>query len=145
MAQSYNGRNCKVNFGPLTAGLIGGMGNWNMEGITVDQIDTSAFGTVYKTFEAGMQDGGQITFEGTFDATDANQNMLRTANTNGTHLTSLFFYVDNTSFYAPTTTNPASYIIITSYNVTADKADVIRTTFTGKVSGALHLISSGVL
>lgn len=134
---TYNGRNASVKFG---TSLVGGMGNWNMEGVTVDQIDTSEFGTVYKTFESGMQDGGQITFEGNFDASDATQKLLRTANTNGTHLTSLRFYIDNTSYYVPTTTNPASYMIITSYNVTMDKADVGKTRFTAKVSGAVELL-----
>jgi len=134
---TYSGRYNHVKFG---SNDIVGIGNWNMEGVTVDQIDTTAFGSTWKTFEAGMSDGGQITFEGYYDKTDSTgQEILRAANVAGTHLTSLFFYVDNTSYYAPKTTNPASYILITSYTVTADKNDIMRTTFTAKVSGAMEL------
>lgn len=135
---AYVGRNCKVTLGAST---VVGMGTWSMDGVTIDQIDTTSFGDVRKTFEAGMQDGGQITFDGWFDATDTNgQTALRSANLAGTHVTTLRLYIDNTSYFTPTTTNPASYILVTSYTVSTATADVVKTKFTCKVSGAMELI-----
>lgn len=137
---TYSGRYAHVKLG--TNELVG-IGNWSMDGVTLDQIDTTSFGSTWKTFEAGMSDGGQITFEGYYDITDTNgQAKLITANNEGTHLTSLRFYIDNTSFYIAATTNPASYIIITNYNLKHDKADIARISFTGKVSGKMVLTAS---
>jgi hypothetical protein len=135
---TYVGRNCKVTVGTDT---VAGMGTWSMDGIVVDQIDTTSFGQVQKTFEAGMQDGGQITFDGWYDATDTNgQVALRLANLNGTHITTLRLYVNNTSYWTPKTTNPLSYIIVTSYTVSVATADVVKSKFTCKVSGSMEIL-----
>jgi hypothetical protein len=123
--------------------IILGLGNWSLEGITVDQIETSAFGTVWKSFESGMLDGGTLSFAGNYDPDDTTgQTLLRNANVNATHLTSIRFYVDSTSYFVPdlTSVSPTSYVIITSWNVSTDKSGVAQTTFSGKVSGNLVLV-----
>lgn len=134
---TYSGRYATVKVGSST---VVGMGTWSMDGVTLDEIDTTAFGSTWKTFEAGMSDGGQISFDGYYDATDTNgQALLISANNNGTHLTSLRFYIDNTSYYSAELTTPASFIMITNYTLTHSKDDIARISFTGKVSGKLFL------
>ena len=132
------GRYAKVTMGTDT---VVGMGNWAMPGITTEQIETTSFGSIYKTFEAGFQDGGEITFAGNYDPADTiGQTALRTANENATHVTNLRLYIDSTSYFAPDqSTTPASYVLITNYNVTFDKADVGKTSFTAKISGKMSL------
>ena len=135
---TFAGRNQAVKIGSNT---VVGMGKWSIEGVSIDQIDTSAFGTVWKTFDAGMVDGGTVSFDGYYDATDTNgQTLLIAANTAGTHLTSIRFYINNTSYYIPEYTTQGSFIIMTGYTLTADKADVARISFTGKISGYCTLI-----
>lgn len=132
------GRNAAVKIGTNT---VVGMGKWTIEGVSVDQIDVSAFGTVWKTFEAGMVDGGTVSFDGYYDKTDTTgQTLLIAANVAGTHLTSIRFYVDATSYYIPEYTTQGAYVLITGYTITHDKADVARISFQGKVSGYLSLI-----
>jgi len=134
------GRWGKVTVGSVT---VAGLGNWSIEGISVDQIETSAFGSVWKTFEAGMLDGGTLSFSGNFDPDDVSgQELLRDANLNATHMTSMRFYVDSTSYFEAdqTSVSPKSYVVITSWNVSTDKSGVAQTTFGGKVSGRMKLI-----
>ena len=143
---TFSGRNASVRMG--STALIG-IGTWSFEGVTVDQIDTSCFGTVWKSFEAGMMDGGTISFEGYFDPGDtAGQATLMTYNEDGTHIigggiaTGLRFYYTTAGYYEAATSNPVSYIIMTSYSVKADKADVARVTFSAKISGKMNKVGS---
>jgi hypothetical protein len=143
---TYSGRNATVRMG--TTAVVG-IGTWNFEGVTVDQIDTTAFGSIWKTFEAGMMDGGTISFEGYFDPSDsAGQAQLMTYNEDGTHIvgggvaTGLRFYYSTGGYYEAATSNPVSYILMTSYSVKADKADVARITFSAKISGKMNKVGS---
>ena len=120
-----SGANCKVTLGSTT---ILGVGNWNLSGITVDQYETSAFGDTWKQFISGLKDGGQITFSGVYDPADSTgQDQMRTYAHDQTQLTSIRLYVDNTSYYTPTTTNPLSYVTVSNYSITADKGDAVKT------------------
>jgi hypothetical protein len=139
---TYSGRNCTVRMGSTS---LVGIGTWNIEGVTVDQIDTTAFGSTWKSFEAGMCDGGNITFDGYFDPSDtAGQATLITYNQDGTHIvgggvaTGLRFYYSAASYYEAATSNPASYILMTNYSIKADKTDVCRINFSAKVSGKVQ-------
>lgn len=139
---AYNGRNCTVRIGNTS---LLGIGDWNMEGVSVDQIDTTSFGSTWKTFEAGMSDGGQITFSGYFDPTDtAGQVALRNLNEAGERLyggtTSIRFYYSAGSYFSPCTSNPESFVLITNYSIKADKSDVCRISFTMKVSGKMSQV-----
>lgn len=130
------GNICKISYGTWK---INGMGQWSIDGITSDQLEQTEFGDTWKTFKMGLKDGGQVSFSGLFYDPDTNgQEALRTANLNNTEITNLRFYTDNTSYFIPTTTNPASYINITGWTVSADKSGMLQANFTGKVSGYLE-------
>lgn len=135
---TFSCRNAAVKAGSTT---VVGMGTWSIEGVNVDQIDSTAFGSTWKTFEAGMQDGGNISFGGYADPGDTTgQNLIKTWNEDATHVsgdTGLRFYYTATSYYFPATTNPASFILITGYTIKADKNDILRIDFSAKVSGKL--------
>lgn len=135
---AHKGKDCKVTIG---ATKIVGMGAWSINGITADQLEDTAFGDDWKTFVYGMKDGGQVSFNGYYDKTDSTgQDILRTANENETELTDLRFYVDDTSYWRPNSTAPASHIIITAWDISADKANLVQCSFTGKVSGKMELV-----
>lgn len=147
------GRNCKVTIGASNS-TITGMGSWSLNGITADQIDTSSFGTVWKTFQIGMLDGGTVEFSGLFNPDDQTGIIaLMAANVAGTELTTLRLYFDNTSYFVPcrttsyaspydtsTANNPLSSVVVQSYSVTADKSDAVKVTVTGKVSGCMVMV-----
>jgi hypothetical protein len=134
--------------------VIVGIGSWTMDGVTTDQVDTSAFGDNWKTFKYGMKDGGTISFNGHADPADVTgQEALREANLYASDLTNLRFYVDNTSYYEPcqttgyfsptlTTGAPTklSTICVTGFNASMDKAGVMAVSFTTKVSGCMVLV-----
>jgi len=139
----------------LGASTIVGMGTWSLSGITADQMESSAFGQNWKTYEFGMKDGGQISFNGFLDPADVTgQTALQRANIENTDLTSLRLYVDNTSYYEPCQTTYyfapnslstgndtiLSNVNITSYDISMDKAGLATISFTAKVSGVMVLI-----
>jgi hypothetical protein len=137
-ATSLEGKNCKVSIG---AEKILGMGNWTLSGIVTDQIEDSEFEDEWKQFKLGLKDGGTISFNGQYDKTNAaGQGALRDANENDTELTDLRFYVDASSYWVPTTTNPASHIKIVGWDVSSDKNGLVQCSFTGKMSGKLELL-----
>jgi len=142
---------CSVRIGTNTVTL---MGSWSLDGIAADQIETSAFGDTWKTFEFGMKDGGTISFAGLFDPADTTgQQALMNANLENTDMTDIRLYIDSTSYFvpcqttgyfSPTTTTgadtKASVVNITGFNLSADKADVVKVDFSGKVSGVMVLV-----
>lgn len=135
---AHKGKDCKVTIGSTK---IVGLGTWSINGITADQLEDTEFGDDWKTFLYGMKDGGQVSFAGYYDKTDTTgQDVIRTANENGTELTDLRFYVDDTSYWCPNSTAPASHIIITAWDISADKANLVQCSFTGKVSGKMELV-----
>jgi len=147
----YSGKDCKVTIGSAT---VVGMGAWSITGITSEQIDSSAFGTTWKTFEWGMKDGGTVSFNGFADPGDTTgQEELIQAQIEATDLTTVRFYIDSTSYYtcnattgylSPSTTTgndtPISVLNITSHDISADKGGLVAISFTGKASGPLVLI-----
>lgn len=138
VATTLVGKDAKVTIG---SDKILGMGTWKMSGVKTDLLESTEFGDSWKTFQVGLKDGGDISFNGFYDKLDVSgQNALRTANENNTQVTSVRFYVDNTSYYSPTTTNPLSYCYVTAYDVGADKAGLLTTSFTLKLSGKLELL-----
>jgi hypothetical protein len=139
----------------LGASTIVGMGTWSISGITADQMESSAFDQDWKTYEFGMKDGGQISFNGFLDPADTTgQQALQKANMDNTDLTSLRLYVDNTSYYEPCQSTGyfapgslstgqdtiLSHVNITAYDISMDKAGLATISFTGKVSGVMVLI-----
>ena len=146
-----SGKDCAVKLGTST---VVGMGDWSITGITADQMDSSAMGDNWKTFEFGMKDGGTISFSGIADPADTTgQETLQLANLANTDLTTLRLYIDDTSYYVPCQTtgyfSPTnttgidtvlSHVNVTSYDITADKADLVKVSFTAKVSGCMVLV-----
>ena len=149
-----------VKVGHLGAVKLGtttvlGMGTWSISGVTADQLESSVFGDNWKTYEFGMKDGGQVTFNGFLDpADDTGQSVLQQYNMDNTDVTSLRLYVDNTSWYEPNqttgyfspdadmTTNqdtPVSLVNIISYDIGTDKSGLATVSFTAKVSGVMVL------
>jgi hypothetical protein len=132
------GKACKVSWGGTTK--VVGIGTWDLSGVETDLLEATEMGDDWKTYLAGLKDGGEISFEGLFDPADGGQADLRTANLNGSELTTLRFYVNATSYYAPKTTNPASHFLITKWTVKADKSSLLTASFTARVSGAIELL-----
>ena len=146
-----SGKDCVVKLGAVT---VVGMGTWSIDGITADQMDASALGDDWKTFKFGMKDGGQVTFSGLCDPDDVTgQDVLKAANANNTDITDIRFYADDSSYFAPNATTgyltPAnttgndtlkSHVNVTSFSLSADKSDLMKTSFTCKVSGSMAYI-----
>lgn len=143
------GHKCKVEIGGTACT---GMGTWSLSGITSDQMEASDFGDTWKTYEFGMKDGGQITFNGLLDPDSVQQNLLQKYNLDNTDVTYLRLFVDNTSFYEPCQTagyfnntsssgedTVASHVNITSYDISVDKSGLAQVSFTAKVSGIMVL------
>ena len=138
MATSYRGADGKVTLGSNTISL---MGTWSMSGIQTDLGETTAFGDEWKQFRPMLKDGGTISFNGLFDGTDtAGQTALRNYNAANTSVSDIRFYVDDNSYYIPSTTNPLSYVWITEWNVDSDKAQLVTASFSCKVSGKMVLV-----
>lgn len=137
----------------LGATTVLGMGTWSISGVTADQLESSVFGDNWKTYEFGMKDGGQVTFNGFLDpADDTGQSVLQKYNMDNTDITSLRLYVDNTSWYEPNQTagyfnntsstgedTPISLVNIISYDIGTDKSGLATVSFTAKISGVMVL------
>jgi len=151
---SIQGRNCKVALG---ANSVIGMGNWNMDGITIDQYDDTELGDSWKSYEFGQRDGGQVTFNGLYKLGEVTgQDALRRAMLADppTDLTDLRLYINNTSYYEPCQStgywSPGAYSTgmntilshcnVTAFNVGVDKAGLGTCSFTLKVSGLMVLV-----
>lgn len=130
------GKKCKV---ALAGSKVLGMGNWAWAGMSKEELDDSEFGDEYKTYKFGMKDAGTVAFNGYADVDDTAQNSIRTAFANDTELTDLRFYADNTSYWRPAT-SPSSNIVITSYEINADKSGLVQISFTGRISGFMDLV-----
>lgn len=137
MATPIYGKYGKVTIGTNPIAL---MGQWSMPGVSADSLESTAFGDEWKQFKMGLKDGGQITFSGLYDPTDTHQTSLRTYNADNTEVTTLRLYINNTSYFVPTTTNPVSYVQITAWEIGMDKAGLGTASFTAKVSGKMELI-----
>lgn len=145
------GKNCKITLG---SDKILGMGTWSLNGIQSDQIESSEFDQEWKTYEFGMKDGGEVSFNGFFDPSDTTgQEVLRQANLTNSDITNLRLYIDSTSYFEPCqtsgyfspslTTGAAtlpSCVNITSYEVSADKSGLMAASFKAKVSGVMVLV-----
>lgn len=133
------GKDCKVTVG---ANSIIGMGTWEISGRDVEMLETTEFGDQYTTMTPGIKSGGQISFSGLLDPDDSTgQTVLQTAWENGTDVTNLRAYIDNTSYYeANQTGTPSSYVNITSFDISTDKNALATISFSGTLSGKWTLV-----
>lgn len=132
------GKNCKVTIG---ANKVLGMGTFSIAGVDSDLLDDTEFGDDWKQFQIGLKDGGELTFNGLYDPADSTgQDYLRSANLNDAQVTNIRFYVDANSYWTPKTTNPASYVLVTGWEISAEMNGMVQCSFTCKVSGAMELL-----
>lgn len=132
------GKNCKVT---VDGNKVAGIGSYTIPGATTELLDDTEFGDDWKQWLLGLKDGGEMTFEGLYDPTDTTgQDVLRDANLNDTQVTNIRFYVNAASYWIPKTTGPASYVLVSAWDVNAEMNGLVRCSFTVKMSGALELL-----
>lgn len=133
------GNNAKVSLGAAT---VVGMGNWRLDGITVDLLESTSFGDSAKEFMTGLLDYGTVSFGGLYDPSDTTgQNVLLSALTNNSRVTALRLYVDNTSYWTADLTNDSSAgVFLQSVPIGIDKSGLGTIEFSGKLSGPWILV-----
>lgn len=138
MSNSQLGKNAKVTVGTGDS-TISLLGTWSLSGMSQDQLEDTAFGQTYKTYKMGLLDGGTISFSGLYDPADTNgQDILRTANENGTLLTSIKFWINSASYYTPAyTAITGSGVYVTSWEIGADRSALMTASFSCKVTGGM--------
>ena len=147
--ESKVGKDCKVTIGSDT---IVGIGTWSISGGSYAELDNTAMGDDdYKSLR-GIRTGGTVTFSGLYKKDDSSgQDKIRDAYWLKSDLTTLRFYVDDSSYYTPNSTTAAggglpagtmvSHIkILSEPNITFDKGDLGKIDFEGKIEGAMRLI-----
>lgn len=140
----------------ISADKILGIGTWTISGGSYAELDDSEFCDDDMKTKRGIRTGADVTFAGNYKSDDTTgQDAIRLAYWNGTDLTDLRFYVgsdDGTiqyDYYAPNNSLtaggglpaniPISHIkIMSEPNITADKADLTKIDFAGKVEGAMR-------
>jgi len=147
--ESKSGQECKVTIG---ADTIVGIGTWSFTGGSYAELDDSEFGDDDTQILRGIRTGGTIAFTGLYKKDDTTgQDKIRDAYWLKSDLTTLRFYVDDTSYYTPNNTTAAggglpaetmiSHIkIMAEPNISFDKNDLGKIDFAGNVVGAMRLI-----
>ena len=136
------GKNTMVTLGAHSR-RITGLGTWRITGMSTDLIEVSEFCVDWKDWLCGLKDGGEVSFNGYFNASCTSQLTLFDYNKDCTCLTDLNFFLSCTTTSAqrffPMTQDPFtnSCIRITSWEVSADKAGLVEVSFTGKICGLL--------
>jgi len=131
----------------LGANTVVGMGTWELPGISVDLLDSTAFGDTAKQYMTGMLDYGNVNFGGLYDPADTTgQNVLISANLNNSVIGNIRLYVDNTSYWTPNKTVAsgglsASGMLVQSTAIGMDKSGLGTIKFTGKCTGPWVLTS----
>lgn len=130
----------KVTLGPTSK--VCGSGKYSISGMVRKTVETSEFGDDVDQFEFATADGGNISLSDVvYDPDDAEQNTFRTnvSTVGGIKLinsttTGPRFWINSTSYQ---TIGAAGAILLTSAGkVEADRSNVLKTSFEGKVSGA---------
>ncbi len=107
MATPFTGRYCAISIGGTTTSYINNLGRWELN-ITMDEMDASVFGTVWKKNMTGMQ-GWNGTIEGFFDPSTAAPSQVATlmsAALNASKVQDIRFYLNTATsmFFWPTYT-----------------------------------------
>lgn len=128
------GSDAKVTLGSNT---VVGMGNWKLEGITVDLLESTAFGDTAKQYMTGLLDYGTVSFGGLYDPADTTgQNILISAMLNNSKVANIRLYVDNTSYWTPNVTEvSAAGFYVQSVPIGMDKSGLGTIEFSGKCTG----------
>jgi hypothetical protein len=129
---AIGGRLAKVMYG---ANLVAGIGSWELSGFKPDVLESTAFGDTVKTFlEAGIGEGGTVTFAGNYDPADTSGQVALNALANtGALLTNLYFYESTSVFWRVKT---GGSIILDKFQAIKMAKNALGTiSFSGKVSG----------
>lgn len=131
---TYNGRDGKVVIGTWT---VAEMASWSLD-LSNDEIDTTAFGSTWKKSDVGMR-GWSLSVEGHYDPSDSTgQNDIEDAWADGSLVTTIKLYVDNTSYWVPDiTTDSDAGGRITSYSINQAHDTVAGISFTLSGSGPI--------
>ena len=134
---TYNGRDGKVVIGTYT---VAEMASWSLD-LSNDEIDTTAFGSTWKKSDVGMR-GWSLSVEGHYDPSDSTgQNDIEDAWADGSLITTIKLYVDNTSYWVPDlTTDTAAGGRITSYSINQAHDTVAGISFTLSGSGPITFV-----
>lgn len=133
------GKDAKVTLGSST---VVGMGNWKLNGITVDLLESTAFGDSAKQFMTGLLDYGTVEFGGLYDPADTTgQAILMSGLQNNSKIGTIRLYVDNTSYWTPNVTAvSAAGMLVQSCPIGTDKGGLATISFTGKCTGPWVLV-----
>ena len=130
---SIGGRLAKVMYG---SNVVAGIGEWALSGFVPDVVENTAFGdTIKKWMDAGIGDGGTVTFAGNYDPDDASGQVALAAlqDNQGAGLTNLYFYETASVFWRVAA---GGTIIITKFPAPSFKKNGLATiSFEGKISG----------
>lgn len=134
-----SGNNAAVKLG---SNIVVGMGNWELPGMSVDLLESTAFGDDAKQFMTGLLDYGNVNFGGLYDPTDSTgQDILISANKNNSKIGNVRLYVDNSSYWTPdVTTVSAAGMLVQSVAIGMDKSGLATIKFSGKCTGPWVLV-----
>lgn len=141
-ADSMWGIDCKVAIGE---DQVLGMGDWQVDHMTLEVLeDSTAWEDDWETIEGGVLKGGGFSFKGLYKPNDTlGQDVLRTALENRTHLIDLRLYFNDGAHYlAPHQTTPASFALITSAPISADRGARMKCEFSGRISGKWNKVTA---
>lgn len=126
MGDPLNGRYATIKIGAV---LVQNMGRWNLD-IKMDEIDASAFGTVWGKQIPGMQKW-TATLEGNYDPADTQgQRTLQGAALAATKIADIRLYIDSLSYWKPATDIDAQYgAYISGLSIQHDKSGLASVTF----------------
>lgn len=131
------------SFQKITLGVTSkvlGAGTFSISGGTRRTVDASEFGDDIDQFEFAGADPGTISITGVnLDPADAEQNTLRSCMENKVKLINSttsgpMFWINSTSYYTLGTSG--ALLITAAGDVAADRNNIAKTSFQGKVSGA---------
>jgi len=141
-AVAQSGSFQKVTLGASSKVL--GAGVWAISGGTRKTVETSEFGDDVDKFEFATADGGTISITGVnLDPTDAEQSTLRACAENKVKLvysatSGPRFWINASSYY--TIGSSGEILMTNSTPIQADRNNVAKTSFEGKVSGAFMFL-----
>ena len=130
----------------LGATVIAGMANWKLSGVTVDLLESTAFGDTAKQFMTGLLDYGTVTFSGLYDPADTvGQGILISALMNNSKISVIRFYVDAASYWCPNTSFGSggisgAGILVQSVSIGQDKSGLASIDVSAKASGPFWLV-----
>jgi hypothetical protein len=133
------GNNAAVKLG---SNIVVGMGNWKLNGITVDLLESTAFGDTAKSFMTGLLDYGTVEFGGLYDPADTTgQTILLSALANNSKVGNVRLHVDANSYWTPNVTLvSAAGMLVQSVPIGMDKSGLGTISFSGKCTGPWVLV-----